>query len=64
MVHSCKESPLSMEHNERKKGLGFPVGLGDILRWVLLHFCQRHWRDGTEKDVAPEVGQPIEDPVL
>lgn len=53
-----------MEHNERKKGLGFPVGLGDILRWVLLHFCQRHWRDGTEKDVAPEVGQPIEDPVL
>lgn len=47
-----------------RKDWDFPVVLGDILIWVLLHFCQRHWRDGTQKDCALKVGQLADDHVL
>lgn len=57
VAYSSQESPENGGTVRGRKDRDFPVVLGDILLRVLLHFCQRHWQDGTQKDGAPEVGQ-------
>lgn len=64
LQQSREESPENGGTVRRRKDWELPVALGDILIWVLLHFCQRHWQGGTQKDGAPEVGQLAEDRVL